>query len=906
MAIGFVRIQPMNMRSDLGMCAIVGYVARRTIEDRRLGKTFTFRASPADLAHAEVLLPDGAPAEWSDAEFFANEVDRIEAARTRRLTDRRRWPQVCFSAVVALPPDRELTLDEAIELTHRIADRLRDAHELPMHVAIHDPALVARRGNPVNRHAHFSIALRPIGSRHKVRDFIARPRHGHKKGKPAVYVAEGASWPDIIREVLTAFFAEVGSDVVVDPPAPLPDRHWPEHLLEGDLADEFRSKRRAGNRAVISGNAATLIAMLLRGRSAMRAGELHRLLARILDEEGERRLRADEILSDPSIVTLDAPEERGAPRFLTTKDVLEKVSVAARFLDAAAIPRSQSHLHRQPVEVIIGLDDHEQIASRICSLLAEEARRTPEAPWDRVVIVGTGQADCACILSKLTSEYSPEVMGLSSALSDIESLTPRSLIIVPKAERIVDQHFADILLAVNDSSCRLLIGFNLSRHAALGSPLAAYAVERLAQRQLSAFAATEEMDASLFLRAGLIGPAIEILGARGCLEFTLADESDPHDDFDFIVCDNVNRLSTINARMRAARIASGRSGDPTTIHTKWQPLECAPGEWIAFEATSYEHQPPILRAGRLARIVSADAGKGLLTVEIPGSSETIVALSRVRVRSAYALTIREGRFAPAATNVRIEVTTARHLWAALLLASSRSAARVSIAPTVAQDIAGLLKIGRSCSPGALPFVLENRVDPSAENHAVLSSLFETVQQSTVVKESFDEFPKPSAKQQSRPIVVVAPLPPLHERVRAVVSRHSERLGLEFMRAVLMNGAVDREGNFVRIMAFIGDHEGLAAVIARGMYEGRRRKRITKDIDEEFDLPEEFDGEAPADWNDVELWKLSDVLENLSFAINQKKIAPLHNVEEVNNRVQNLENFISGRPKSPKETDESDP
>lgn len=899
LAIGYVRVQPMNLRSDQGMCAIVSYVGRRTIEDRRLGKAFSFRASPADLAHAEMLLPAGAPEEWCDPETFANEVDRIEAAHTRRLSDRLRWPQICYSAVVALPPDSELTLDEAIELTHRIADRLRDAHELPMHVAIHDPALVARRGNPINRHAHFSIALRPIGSRHKVRDFLARPRQGHKHGAPAVYVAEGASWPDVAHEIMTAFFAEIGSEVVVDPPAPFADRHWPAHLLEADVVEEFRSSRRAKNLSLIRGDAATLVTGLLRGRSVIRTGELHRLLARFIDDEGARRIRADEILSDPAIVTLDSPRESGAPRFLTTQKVLEKMTSAARILTAAASPRSSNRQDRRLIDVVVGYHGHEEVASRICSLLAEAARARES--WDRIIIVGTRQSDCASTHSKLASAYACEVKGLSAALSDVETWTARSLIVASKAEQIVDQHFADLLVAIDNSGAGLLIGFDLMQRGAVRSRLAAHAVEVLAQRQFSAFSSAKDADASLFLRAGLIKTAIEILAARGCTEFTPLDESDPAEDVEFVVTDDVTRLSTINARIRAARRAARRVGDPMSIHTKWRNFACAVGEWITFEGTSYEHRPPVIRAGRLARIVSVDAENGSLNVEMPESGETVCALSRVRVRSAYALTIREARYAPAGS-MRIEVTTTRHLWAALLLASSRPAARVAIAPTVAQDIAGLIEIGRSCLPGALPLALDWKMDPSAESHAILESLFETVRGTTAADEPLDAFPEPTAKQQSKPIA--ASLPPLHERVRAVVSRRSERLGLEFMRSALATSAVDRAGNFERVMNFIGDREGLAAMIARHIYEGRRHKPQTKDLDEGFDLPEELDSETPADWSDIELWRLGDVLRSITLAVTQRKIAPRTNVEDVNRRMQNLASFVRSLSEGAEDIDES--
>lgn len=40
-----------------------------------------------------------------------------------------------------------------------------------------------------------------------------------------IRVAEGTGWPDLSWEIQQTFFTERGMDLVVDPPAPAPERH---------------------------------------------------------------------------------------------------------------------------------------------------------------------------------------------------------------------------------------------------------------------------------------------------------------------------------------------------------------------------------------------------------------------------------------------------------------------------------------------------------------------------------------------------------------------------------------------------------------------------------------------------------------------------------------------------------
>ena len=134
----------------------------------------------------------------------------------KRATNTTRRRQLLLTMVVALPPDTECTLDEAIELCHAIVDRVIADLALVAYVAIHDPAVKPGSSRSRNRHAHIHVALRTWTfegalSRYKVRDLVARVRrHSGSNGK-FDDVAEGISWPDLSRELQTSALYQVRS-----------------------------------------------------------------------------------------------------------------------------------------------------------------------------------------------------------------------------------------------------------------------------------------------------------------------------------------------------------------------------------------------------------------------------------------------------------------------------------------------------------------------------------------------------------------------------------------------------------------------------------------------------------------------------------------------------------------------
>ena len=118
---------------------------RQKDEWNGLTADYGFRAG--EVAHSEILLPDGAPVELQDRNTLWNEIQFAEDKSTRRST-----AQLAKDHIIALP--RELSLNQQIELARDFAQTIVDqgvAVDLNVHLHSED-----------NPHAHLMTTTRVI------------------------------------------------------------------------------------------------------------------------------------------------------------------------------------------------------------------------------------------------------------------------------------------------------------------------------------------------------------------------------------------------------------------------------------------------------------------------------------------------------------------------------------------------------------------------------------------------------------------------------------------------------------------------------------------------------------------------------------------------------------------------
>ena len=123
--------------------AAAAYRAGEKITNEFDGMTHDY-THKGGVVHTEILLPDHAPAEYTDRAVLWNEVEKIEKAKNA---------QLAREIEIALP--RELTREQGISLVREYVKRHFVAAGMCADVCLHDTG----GGNP---HAHIMLTMRPF------------------------------------------------------------------------------------------------------------------------------------------------------------------------------------------------------------------------------------------------------------------------------------------------------------------------------------------------------------------------------------------------------------------------------------------------------------------------------------------------------------------------------------------------------------------------------------------------------------------------------------------------------------------------------------------------------------------------------------------------------------------------
>jgi hypothetical protein len=881
MSIAWINVRFMNLLPDGGACKALAYTGRSAVFDRRLRTLYDFRRLGADLVHEEIIVPEGVSPAFATIEAFGNAVDAAEFRRVRLgLDDRIRLPQVGAAIIVALPPDAEVNFNEANEILHRVAWRIRDGRLLPIHSAIHEPALLTE--GAVTRHGHLWVPTREchdgVFSLHKVTGMFARPRHSAGPNARACHVAEGISWPQVAFETQQTLFAECGIDLIMDPIAPYSEPHWTARIYRTDpeRVGAHRSLARHLNQQAILGDPSDLLAGLLRGRSTFQIEELRRFIAKFVDAEAGRRSRLETILGDPNVETLAADPDAKTPRFVTPRAVHDSMVCAAALVDEAARETIA------PAIRTVTAPDHAGVVAAIDALMrSKEFQRSARTP--RPLFLGLNHSD-AEHLAEAAAFARPVVATIKTVLQNPvpakrsgarkrTGLRRGGIVVLPRGEAIDDQTLAALLLACANNHVTVILGHDQSRQRGIVcNRLAAYTVERLAAPEERTAGKTPDLEtAERWLRSGLIGRAVERMAQQGLLSFAPVDDIASETRFDFVVCNDPRRIADTDRRLQTRRVEEYGSIATVTIQLPRGPIVLCSGQWIAFTRTDYSARPPRIRAGELAQIVDIDAMENTISVLLSGGGTPLVDLERFpHIRSAFALSIREARQIKRPCRLRIEISDARHSWAGLLLAArQQSLPTIIVDPRVAQDVPALITVVRASLPGTLPHELTPRRDPDAELAKVL---IPTVA-APLPSEAFEieNMPVPDPPEPAD----LAPLVPVHEHARAMIASHADaRRGYQLLRQRLRADNPDRDAAARHILDLC-DPQGLTAAIVRSLIapDLSQAARTEAGLDADFDLPEELDRQAPREWGVWELYCCKLDLATMTFPSRWNMVPP---------------------------------
>jgi Ti-type conjugative transfer relaxase TraA len=213
MAIQFARIEIVGRSTGGNACCKGAYNARTKINDIRTNVTYNFQKRGDNVYH-EILLPEGVDQKFKNTQILMNEVEHCE---------KRKDSQLLKEILIALPDDKELDLQDRIEITRRVvAKRKWVENGLAVQIDLHKP-----HNGENNWHAHLLITTRRFtenGLSLGDKAYDLNPQF-KKAGNRAYIVPEDQQIHEDTKDIINDYFKELGLDNRVDGVGVIPQEH---------------------------------------------------------------------------------------------------------------------------------------------------------------------------------------------------------------------------------------------------------------------------------------------------------------------------------------------------------------------------------------------------------------------------------------------------------------------------------------------------------------------------------------------------------------------------------------------------------------------------------------------------------------------------------------------------------
>jgi Ti-type conjugative transfer relaxase TraA len=326
MAIYHLSAQVISRGAGRSVVAAAAYRAATRLEDARTGVAHDFTAKD-HLVHAEVLLPDGAPAAWADRSTLWNAVESRE---------KRKDAQLAREVEFALP--RELSQAEGIALARDFVREQFVARGMVADLCVHAPLGEDGEAKP---HAHVLLTLRQVSKE----GFGPKQRAWNST---ALLQTWRARWAELANERL----ASLGHEARIDHRSlaaqgiPLEPQHKVGPAGMRRAARGEAAERRAEHDAIARRNGARIAAdpalaldALTRQQSTFTRQDLARFIARHSDGAAQFAQVLAKVEASSELVRL-GEDAAGRARW-TTRAML----AAERRLEAQAAALAQGQAH---------------------------------------------------------------------------------------------------------------------------------------------------------------------------------------------------------------------------------------------------------------------------------------------------------------------------------------------------------------------------------------------------------------------------------------------------------------------------------------------------------------------------------------------------------------------------------
>ena len=292
MAIQFARIEIVTRSSGGSACCKGAYNARTKIKDEKINVTYNFSHKGDNVYHT-VLLPQHVNKKFSSVSEFMNLVEVYE---------KRKDSQLLKDIVLALPDDKELSLQDRINITHLLIEKRGWVKEgLGVQVDIHKP-----HDGEKNWHAHILVTTRRfnengLGFGAKATDLNPEFK---KAGNKAFVIPEPEQIHEDLRDIINDYFKMLGLDKRVDSISVNPQEHiGPVRMRSVMNASVIRNEERKIAEVEHLSNGAAVLDKVTKHMSVFSSSDLKQAVKCIPDKEAQERL-VEEALAGKSVINL--------------------------------------------------------------------------------------------------------------------------------------------------------------------------------------------------------------------------------------------------------------------------------------------------------------------------------------------------------------------------------------------------------------------------------------------------------------------------------------------------------------------------------------------------------------------------------------------------------------------------
>ncbi|OJW47894.1 MAG: hypothetical protein BGO67_03115 [Alphaproteobacteria bacterium 41-28] len=318
MAIQFARCAYVSRSTGGNACRKASYNQREVVRCERTGELFSFKERGGNVHH-EILLPEGADVRFKNSGVLWNEAEKCE---------KRKDSQVAKEFVIALPDDKQVTLEDRIELTRRFS-QIFVGRGVAVQLDVHSP-----HEGEKNWHAHLLVTTRRFSEdaltfySKKATDLDPVFRNG--------VVVEADVWGEIWRDLQNTYFEEKGYDIQVDPIGVLPQEHlgpvrMRHHLNEAILRAQMLQK--ANEKFAL--DPLSVLETITHTQAVFSQKDVEIFLQKHVPVN-ERGGLLEKVMSSSDVLQLYEKDTADITQFFTTAQVRAEEEKLLRFADAIA------------------------------------------------------------------------------------------------------------------------------------------------------------------------------------------------------------------------------------------------------------------------------------------------------------------------------------------------------------------------------------------------------------------------------------------------------------------------------------------------------------------------------------------------------------------------------------------